>query len=209
MRRWVVLGIVGVCGYFAWTDLIAKRPVSHGPGVVAARNPVQRELDRPPPGFAREGFKMTALASFELEARALSTKTYCCTGQNRLAPVDIAFGWGRMSDETVLKRIDISQSGRFYFWRYEGAEPIPRREIEMSSANMHLIPANAAVEDKLKKVRVGQVVWLKGYLVEVKGDDGFRWKSSLTREDVGDGACEVIWVEDVRVSAQTSAGARA
>jgi hypothetical protein len=100
----------------------------------------------------------------------------------------------------VLKRIDISQSGRFYFWRYEGDAPIPRREIEMSSANMHLIPATAAVEKTLKSVRVGQVVWLKGYLVEVKGDDGFRWLSSLTREDTGNGACEVIWVEDARVS---------
>ena len=105
-----------------------------------------------------------------------------------------------MSDGAVLGRIDISQSGRFYYWRYDGAPPIPRREIERSSANMHLIPATRAIERRLKHLRPGNVVALKGYLVDVRGEGGFRWTSSLTREDTGNGACELIWVEDLEVS---------
>jgi hypothetical protein len=42
-------------------------------------------------------------------------------------------------------------------------------------------------------------VRLSGYLVEVLGDDGWRWVSSLTREDTGTGACEVIWVEQIEL----------
>jgi hypothetical protein len=38
-----------------------------------------------------------------------------------------------------------------------------------------------------------------GYLVEVRGRDGFRWRSSLTREDTGNGACELVWVEKLDV----------
>jgi hypothetical protein len=62
---------------------------------------------------------------------------------------------------------------------------------------MHLIPATPAVEKRLKSLRPGQVVALKGYLVEVTGDGGFTWRSSLTREDTGAGACELIWVEEL------------
>jgi hypothetical protein len=77
--------------------------------------------------------------------------------------------------------------------------PIPRHDIEANSANMHMIPADTIVEDTLKGVRVGQVVRISGYLVEVAGADGWRWRSSLTRDDTGNGACELVWVESVQV----------
>ena len=56
-------------------------------------------------------------------------------------PEDLALGWGRMSDSDVLAKIDITQSGRFYYWHVDDF-PIPRREIETSSANMHMIPSD-------------------------------------------------------------------
>jgi hypothetical protein len=31
----------------------------------------------------------------------------------------------------------------------------------------------------------------------VDGDDGFTWSSSLSREDTGNGACELIWIEQL------------
>ena len=31
-------------------------------------------------------------------------------------------------------------------------------------------------------------------LVAAQGDDGWQWRSSLSREDSGDGACELIYV---------------
>ena len=99
-----------------------------------------------------------------------------------------------MSDSVVLKQISISQGGRFYSWRAM-SYPVPRSIIETHSANMHMIPAKDDIERRLKSVRAGHLVHIKGYLVEVTSKDGFRWKSSLTRSDTGAGACELIWVE--------------
>jgi len=48
-------------------------------------------------------------------------------------------------------------------------------------------------------VRVGQVVALRGYLVRVQSPDGWRWNSSMTRSDSGNGACEVVWVRHIAV----------
>ena len=38
-----------------------------------------------------------------------------------------------------------------------------------------------------------------GYLVDVAGPGGFAWNTSLTRNDTGDGACEIVWVETLEV----------
>jgi hypothetical protein len=98
----------------------------------------------------------------------------------------------------VLDKVKISQSSRFYYWRVDEF-PIPRQEIEQSSANMHMIPADATIERRLKDVRPGQTVRIDGWLVEARGSDGWRWRSSLTRNDTGAGACEVIFVRDLQV----------
>jgi hypothetical protein len=90
--------------------------------------------------------------------------------------------------------VSVSQSDRWYYWR--AAElPIPQREIETHSANMHMIPATEGIENRLRSLDPGDRVRLSGYLVEAQGPDGWRWRSSLSREDTGAGACEVVWVE--------------
>src|SRR5690606_9037265 len=126
----------------------------------------------------------------------LGVKQYSTGREAEVSPLDLAVGWGPMSDSSVLERINISQGNRFYYWSTRDF-PIPRREIERNSTNMHMIPATPDLEAKLRKVRQGQVVSVKGKLVEVKAPDGWHWKSSLTRDDTGDGACEVVYVEDL------------
>jgi hypothetical protein len=60
---------------------------------------------------------------------------------------------------------------------------------------MHLIPTTSTLENKIKGVRVGQVVHIVGQLVEARAPDGWHWRSSLTRDDTGAGACELVRVE--------------
>jgi len=64
---------------------------------------------------------------------------------------------------------------------------------------VHAIPADDKVESQLRKLRPGQVVTLTGYLVDVRGPGGFAWNTSLRRDDAGDGACEIMWIEQVSV----------
>lgn len=144
----------------------------------------------------RNGHTITPLQPFRLEARVLGREDYRLDRGAKISPTDLALGWGPMADPQVLARIDVSQGNRWYHWRTDDF-PIPRREIETHSANMHLIPANAAVAKALLQVEPGQRIALAGQLVRVEGDDGFRWQSSLTRDDVGQGACELIWVQSL------------
>ncbi len=194
--NWKIILFIALISYGGYQHF-SQRPISHGVGIVAGQQPTQHASKQQ--GFTHNGYHITPLEDFSIEARVLAAKDYTFGREADLAPVDLALGWGTMSDEAVLSKISISQSNRFYHWRVD-AFPIPRKEIELQSANMHMIPADSQVEKTLKSVRPGQVVKITGYLIEAKADDGWRWKSSLTREDTGAGACEVIFVKSLSVS---------
>src|SRR5690606_11013031 len=75
-------------------------------------------------------------------------------------------GWGPMGEDAVLSRLRIRQSARWYHYRWSGDPPIPRREIARNSANMHMIPADAAVARTLRRVRADDRVRIRGWLVQ-------------------------------------------
>lgn len=187
--------IVAVCAVFAAYKLFAGRPVHWSAGVLAAADPVQRNIDRAEP-VPYKGIKLTPRAHFSAEVRVLSRERYRLGELAEAVPLDFAVGWGPMSDSAVLANIKVSQANRFYFWHYDEEPPIPREDIETHSANWHLLPATSDVWHTLDDVRVGEVVKLEGDLVDLKGND-FAINTSLTREDTGAGACEVLYVESV------------
>jgi len=190
----VFLLVVAAVWYFFLKD---KDAVKLGSGVLAAEDPKQVKISAPVK-FKFKDYTITPLASFYIKAKVLSRKNYRYGREAELSPVDLALGWGKMSDESVVDFIRISQSGRWYRWRVEEF-PIPKREIETHSANMHIIPADKDIKKKLSRVRKGDIIKLKGSLVRVDAKDGWHWVSSLTRTDAGGHACEVIWVEKFRI----------
>ncbi len=192
---WKQLSIVVLIlfGAFHWWG---HRSIAQAPGVLAPEAPVQAPARGLEP-FVHGGTTITPLAHFDIKARVLQAKRYRFDDEAILAPYDLALGWGRMSDSSVLDRIDISQSNRFYFWRTK-QYPIPREEIIASSANMHIIPADELVMAKLRNVRRGHVLSLRGYLVMSKNDQKI-WISSMTRADSGNGACELFFVESIEL----------
>ena len=182
---------------FAGCEWWMGRPVKQSPGVLVSVDPVQSEPGSAPP-LDKTGYQLRPLARYEIKARVLSSERYRWDAGADLVPVDLAVGWGAMSDTAVLDKLDIWQSGRWYQWRAQGF-PIPPEEITRLSANMHLIPADKSVAKQISRARNGQVVTMKGYLVEARRADGFVWTSSLSRVDSGAGACELMWVSEIEV----------
>ncbi|MEO7071981.1 MAG: hypothetical protein ABI300_02995 [Rhodanobacter sp.] len=194
MRRVLAASFVLLIGYGAWSHW-DHRAVAAGPGVLAPQAPQQVDI-RDGARLQQDGVTLVTRARFSLTARVLSRADYTWGEDAKLVPLDLALGWGRMSDSAVLAQIDITQSGRFYRWHVKDF-PIPRREIETSSANMHMIPADANVRRELERVRRGEVVHIQGFLVDARRADGWYWNTSLTRDDTGAGACELIYVESL------------
>jgi hypothetical protein len=168
-------------------------PQIQPPGVLAPLEPVQTEPESRAT-WASHGHRITPLACFEIRARILGRERYRLDRAAELSPVDFALGWGPMSDTAILEGYSIQQRDRWYFWSSR-TMPIPAEQVTSHSANMHMIPANGMVAERLLAMKVGQVVELHGQLVRADGKDGWTWVSSLSRTDTGDGSCEVFWVE--------------
>jgi hypothetical protein len=190
--------IVAAVAVFAWQCQAADSVVL-GPGVKVAQPPKQSVLKSAEP-FEFKDYYLTPLADFSLQAKVLSREDYWLDRESDLAPTDLALGWQKMSDEAVLEQIEIRQSGRWYHWQVNDF-PIPRRSIETQSANMHMVPADENVAAMLDLVSPGQIISLQGYLIRADGHDGWYWQSSLTREDTGAKACELVFVTHIDIVA--------
>ena len=156
----VAVLIAGI--YAAWPS----GPIRHPPGIaVAPRDPAQIPVSGRA-AISHDGVLLQPLASFDVEARVLSTRRYTWFGsryglgrEDALSPIDLALAWGPMSDQQVIDRLDISQGARFYGYRWSGTSPpLPPTVMVEHSANMHLIPASSLVWRQLKSLRPGHVV---------------------------------------------------
>lgn len=174
--------------------------VDHGPGVLAPSDPQQTNHRKAVPELQMKGWKITPVADYRVDARVLKIKSYDEYDIDELVPLDFLLGWGCMSDSTVIGELDLAISNRYATWRWWGAPPRPADEISQHASNHHLLPANDTVRRSLESVRVGDIVTLRGELVNIRSTSGREhFRSSLTRTDTGPGACEVMLVKSVGI----------
>jgi hypothetical protein len=194
-RTWVLLFVAFLGGANWW---LYERSVSRPAGVLVAAEPVQQDLDHAPE-FADRGYRFVQRARYDITARVLRREMYRVDGGAALAPVDLAVGWGPLSDSRIVDQLEFSQMGRFFYWKPKdfATFPLSPETLITHGAQMHLIPATKDIDRRIRKLRPGQVATIGGYLVDVRGPGGFYWNTSLTRKDTGDGACEIVWVETV------------
>ncbi|GHC08318.1 hypothetical protein [Thermomonas carbonis] len=210
--RWIVIAVLG-CLLLGWwlSNPAPTLPIPDNtriaditradtsacplpPLVARGAAPLQSEIPSAMPALSMEGATLQPLAGFSIEARVLGREDYRIGREAEFSPTDLALGWGRMTEDAVLAQLKISQGGRWYRYSWKHEPPIPLGEIIRSSANMHMLPADDRVAAALGDVEAGERVRIDGWLVQVNSPDGWRWRSSLTREDSGGGACEVVYV---------------
>jgi hypothetical protein len=182
----VILG-----GYYVWST----HEVRHGPGRVAPGRPAQAAV-RGRPAIEHGAARLHPRAVFRIEARVLGKERYWIDSMADVSPIDLALGWGPMSDEHLLDQLDIDQAHRRVYTNAGGPLPISGQLMSLTHTNMHVIPADRAVRRALRRLRRGDVVRLEGLLVDVERGAA-KWKTSLVRHDYGDGACEIMYVTQV------------
>lgn len=186
-----------VLAYFA-ADSFLNRAISRPAGILITEEPTQKDLPANFPAIRFKDDLIQPLAEYSVKARVLSKERYWLDWGAKYAPYDLALGWKEMSDSNVLEKLDITQMGRWYFvgWRNQ---PLATEAILGNSSNLHLIPQDDLIAKVVGQLRVGDLIHLKGYLVRVDARDGGEWRSSTTRSDKNNGACEVMYVRSIDV----------
>jgi hypothetical protein len=194
MKKRIIL--VAVTAAAAWWWYARAHAPADWPGRPAAEAP--RQLAQTlPPSWKTGDYSVAPLAHFSARTIVLSRCDYSGGHDGALAPTDFALGWGCMSEAGVINRIKVSQDMRWFLYSWRGELPVPGEELARSCANMHLIAGSDEVRRELARTSRHDLLELTGYLVEVRHPDGWTWRSSLSRDDTGSGACEVVWVERV------------
>lgn len=186
-----------VVAWLIWV-YVNSGPVKLPSGVIIPYTPTQKKPVNPVE-LELPGFDIHALAEFEINAKVLGVESYSLDDMSLFSPIDLALGWGMMSDQDVVDQLEITQSGRWYKYRSNSNE-LNMRKVAVHSANMHMIPGDSTIERVLESVRVGEIVMITGYLVKVRSHESNQtWISSMKRTDTGGGACEIVWVSDISV----------
>ncbi len=166
------------------------QPQATGDGEAPLQTPVPNGIST----FNVAHGRLDALAGFSVDARVLSRRAYSGDRPALFSPIDLALGWGPMTDGATIAQLNVRQSNRWYRYGWLGSPPLDPAVIVRNSANMHMIPSNAAIEKALEAVQRDDRVRIDGWLVEAHDRGGWNWRSSMTRDDTGAGACEVIYV---------------
>lgn len=190
MKKLIILvPFIILLAYFIWPE----KTITYPAGITAPEQPVQNNLSITKE-WQKDGYTIKALAEYKIKARVLSRNNFSIGRESDLSPLDLALGWGPMSDQSVIDKIKITQSNRWYHWETDSS-PIPLNQVSLNSANVHIIPNNEDVENKLENVYKGSLIEMKGYLVSINAKDGWHWQSSLKRDDTGGGSCELLLVD--------------
>lgn len=180
--------------YFIFRTKEIKQP----PGILVSSIPTQESLSQKKV-WEKNDFIYTAVAKYKINLKVLSIRYYGSDEMSEFSPLDIAAGWRQMSDQSIVDRINIKQQHRWYVWSTKFF-PIPRKDIEESSSNIHIIPANENIEEIFDEVIRGNIISMEGYLVNIKSKESKRnWKTSTRRDDTGSGACEILWTNKIKI----------
>jgi hypothetical protein len=213
--RWSARGALVACvvwWYGSIRSVVLPDPRALRPEVL--RTPVQSSTEMPEFLFTWEGvdYEVTPRAEYMLAGVVVTHNNVGGIGDiyhdaNAVDLRDLCVMWGESAKE-----------GRYLhgeFWSapwqcfYQPARnTIPAALDEFS--NNHMLSGSKAITEKIRATRIGDQVLVKGFLVEYRqaGSASAPRGTSLVRDDVGDGACEVVFATEFTLLERANPGWR-
>ncbi|MDD4182743.1 MAG: hypothetical protein PHT53_02860 [Candidatus Omnitrophica bacterium] len=205
---WIFL-IIFAISFFGQKNIRTIKDID----LAVLENPTQTKILQPEIiEFKSNGYayRITPLYNYILKGLVVSKFTYDIFNVYKYGgvfPVDLCMIWGGnvKNGAHINKDVNFSQDCRWCHVQWYGNVAFDFNEM----SNNHLVVKDARIRRIVNSISAGDQVYIKGKLVNVKAvllkstgsfdPQEFEWKTSTTREDGGAGACEVIYVEDIRI----------
>lgn len=166
--------------------------------------PLQEATEREPFEFTHEGHtvRVRPVADYELWGLVVSHNDISSIADiyhdsSSVDTKDLCVVWGSNLQSGEVGRVTFESGPWTCYYSYP--EGVRFQGSEMS--NNHLVTDNEALRAALDDIRIGDQIHVKGALVNYQLDDwrDFWRRSSTVRTDGGNGACEVLFFEDIEV----------
>ena len=151
--------------------------------------------------------EISFVATYKISGRVVDVQNYYGFDiENKLSPKDIGLSWGFLAREQNNKKVRWSSLGNRYLSWYSNdgkwiSEMGGKNKISECISNNHLIPSDNKTQKLINSRNKGDYIRIEGYLVNVyckKNNGGyFKWNTSTSRTDSGNGACEIIYVTNI------------
>ncbi|MFA5361704.1 MAG: hypothetical protein WC335_00440 [Candidatus Omnitrophota bacterium] len=162
--------------------------------------------------FERDGYRyeLTPLYDYQISGLLVSKmdyKFFSIYKSSSVFPLDVCLLWGSNVGNRVYqyKRIRFVQDCRWCNVEWWGDITFNFNEI----SNNHLIFKEPRLESLARNLVSGDQIQITGKLVNVKAhspgkNEAFnpsdlQWNTSIVRNDTGAGACEIVYVEGIRI----------
>lgn len=205
----LALTIAVVGGVSAWFDRPGRVEVPPGRSDAGAYVVQPLQDDEAREIATADGDALQPVARFETRGRVLDIerfKPYQSLSNwvpgLRPSTHDIGLGYGPMTDSANVDLFTYHHDGATGATRYLGVHPRSdegaRRMQELSPyiTNVHVIPSSGQIEKRIRTVRVGELVTLRGLLVNYRMRDG---RVATTSTTAGDHDCEILWVTEISI----------
>jgi len=210
IQRWLAVAFL-LCScwalYLSWRD-VPLPDASLIDETIRAGEPLQTASDRPAFTTVIKGYTytLTPRATYDISGLVVSQHRGDALVNigHKADPgniKDVCVVWGDAIINGAYRKMSYV-SGEFtcsFTWTGGLTPPFSLEKI----SNNHLIPAGPAVARGIRAIRIGDQVRMKGLLVDYtvtdRGQEIFTRRTSLTRSDTGNGACEILYVTELSV----------
>jgi hypothetical protein len=182
--------------------------------------PEQSGTDEAPFRVSAGGVEYTVVPRHRYELRGLVVSRHDTSAwwdvvhrdwwRDHLNVADLCVAWGGNLERGVYRELHYA-SDTFTCHVAARSQAVWRRFEPTELSNNHLLAADPATAKRLRAMRRGDQVLIRGHLAEYAHDHegkAFRRGTSTRRDDTGNGACETIWVTEARVLRTANRGWR-
>ena len=183
------------------------------------QEPAQTDADLPGPfDVARKGVTYTVSPMFNYELWGMIVSYHHSNSftdisheawKDYINIKDICVLWGKNLETAIYTRMKFKNRDFTCFYTYPDQET-GQIFNENCLSNNHLLPADAVAAATIMNARKGDQIHFKGWLVSygIK-DSAYRRVSSTTRYDRGNGACEIVFINEFEILRAANPGWRA
>lgn len=144
-------------------------------------------------------WEITPLYDYDIKAYVFGTSHKFTSKLKDVAAADIGLLWGENAVKKLYKDVKLRVFMDHYYVRWKSGGYFNMED----AANIHVLSCDDSVFKKIKSIKIGDQIRLKGWLVNINISKKLeetnpakimKWNSSITRKDKGEGACEVMYI---------------
>jgi hypothetical protein len=170
--------------------------------------PRQRPISQAPMTvpYAGVDYRVEPLFSYELYGLVVSYRQHDGESSmhrwsnDHLNMADVCVVWSDTAFSPTLRKLDFWNG--IFTCNVETRDSVAWANFKMNQlSNNHLVSADPFIRDRVSEIRIGDQIRVKGSLARYSAVGGGLRGTSTTRDDIGDGACETILVDEFEIVA--------